>query len=211
MILAFVIFGAQGGFSPNMPDTTRHIYIGVMASLAVVAFLASARRTRPEKAAIIMARAKERETYLPRLREGIAGYLNRMEYIAQDKRLYDLAEYKSRNLSLKSGLIWYDNHMYKQIQEEDEKLQEVTQFVDSLSTNVRDKKVRNFVLGMPRACHHAYSYVIFAGLTRVEYKETPFVIRVYYWLGRRMQESFRRHQSKVNERIQELLEGEADD
>jgi hypothetical protein len=200
-----------------MSDTKRYILTVIMVILFVIALVFSViaiRRNKSERAATITARIRERRKYLPKLQQAIIDYTNQMENLAQDKKLYELKRYRAgmrKNPSLRLSLLWLDNHIYKRIQLEDEQLPKIRQTLDSCSTKVKDKMVRNFALGMPKYCHHAYSYVVYTRLAGAQWETLPLVVRVWYFCGRKMQEQFRRRQFKVNERIKELLEGEPDE
>jgi hypothetical protein len=184
-----------------------------MVVLAVVALLASAKRTKSERATIIAERARERKRYLPRLKQAIDDYINRMDLLTQDKSLY-IPEHYIANVPTKSfkwTWLWVDNHIYKRLQRDDEELDKIRRTIDSYATRVKDKKVRNFALGIPTASHHAYSYLIYTNLVAMLWEKLPFVVRALCWLGRKMQTRFRRHQRNINDRIEKLLEGEPDD
>jgi hypothetical protein len=213
LAVTFIVFVAQGGFTPNMPAAERYSLTAVMIIAAIVAIVASAKKPKAEKVAIIAQRVRERKRYLPQLKQAIDDYINRMDLLTQNKSLYIPERYTASvpTRSFKWTWLWVDNHIYKRLQRNDEELDKIRRTIDSYSTRVKDKKVRNFALGLPRASHHAYSYVIYTNLVGALWEKLPFVVRALCWLGRKMQTRFRRHQHETNDRIDELLEGEPDD
>lgn len=93
LAMTFIIFMAQGGFTPDMSNSTRNYYIIGMVALALIALFLSAKRTKPEPQPIIESRKRNRKTYLPQLKDAT-------------NHLISLADIKTREASDKS-LAWY--------------------------------------------------------------------------------------------------------
>lgn len=174
---------------------------------------------------------KQRKEYLPQLKQLFGDYINRVEILAKtDGRLCDLKQYKrfypigkfyiflSRGDDKASLLgqlhrkqVWADNIVLRQVEDEDTTLRDISIRMDNLATNVRDKTVKNYATGVKKAAHTAYSYVVYCDLITKHYEEVPFGLKFHFNQMRNMIDKFRQHQSNINTRIDELLEGVPDD
>ena len=63
--------------------------------------------------------------------------------------------------------VWRDNLIFREIEDEDNVLTNISTNIDNLASNVKDTQVRNYVNGFRLGAHKAYSYVILNKLSRI--------------------------------------------
>jgi len=193
-----------------------NITTGVLVFIGTILVLVGVLKKPPRaplKRTELDALCDARVQYLPQLQSAFIEYFNEIErIISSESRLLDFKTYGKYKPSLTYPFFFIDNIEFRKAQDEDKELFKIKQKIDTYNSKAKDKRVRKFAEGLPRACQWAYSYVIYTHLCRKEYGgDTPFVIRIWFAFGDKMQIIFRRHLNKINIVIQDLLEGAEDE
>jgi hypothetical protein len=107
--------------------------------------------------------------------------------------------------------IWRDNLLYRQIKDTDTVTHGILQKLNSHKTEIQDKILRRYVDKLPEGSHAAYSYVVFCKFTHLIFQKLPVQTTILFKRERQMIDYLNSLHGKINDRIQQLLDGAEDE
>ncbi len=228
MVLSLVPYFSQGA---NM-TVTSWVLVGIGICLVLFGVLYGIFRSKTHTYLEMQQIVESRKEYLPKVKECLAQYIARVEYLAEnDKRLYNLEEYK--NVYFKNGIkgirkyvqpnrireayywelyqrekIWKDNAIYRQVKQGDDKTKALLNQIEYYIPIITDRKLRKYIQYVIKYSHMVYSLTIWFKFGNELFKPIPKISNLNLSRQESMLNLFHNVCSSAFKRIEMLSLGE---
>ena len=225
----FLIFMAQGGFTPTMSDSTRNWFIAGMVALTLLMLFLSARNPKPESQAIIESRKRSRKAYLPQLRDATNYVIKQADIttrVASNKTLkwyretYLVNSIKyhwlksliamcfNENGSILFGLMLdgftKKNAYYLELKKKDDWLKIKSTYNEYRAQN-KDKPLDNLLDQLLKMVDENNSSIILTELARKNLAKNSWIVTHALKIQVGLEHDLKKKWQKVNSRFHELL------